>query len=427
VRSERFVHGGARARSRDMRYLVALLVLAGACARPVPLDNHRCPCLDGYLCCPARNECLPAGQGCAGEDAGPTTPDLLAPDLAPAPAPDLAEGPNELTADHWTALSSAGAPSPRGSVTAVWTGREMIVWGGLPSVSEGLAAGGRYDPTSDRWRTMATLHGPSAGGNQYMIWTGKEALVWGVVGEVDLAGKGSRYDPATDTWTPMSTEGAPNGRGCAAAWTGDRMVVWGGTKPDGASYDPTTDRWTPLSRTGAPAAPIGPTATWTGHEVLFFGGVGPDVVRAGVGLYDPASDRWRSLPEEGAPGRRYIHSAVFAGHEVIIWGGAAENGGDVTPVGAAFDVAANRWRPLGTIEQPTQSHPAIWAEGAGTRGTGLMLVGTAAYDPRSDRWWPTTLDGPRGSWVAVWTGQDLLVFGSSDDDKGLPQLARYRP
>jgi hypothetical protein len=426
VRSERFVQGGARVRSRDMKYLVGLIVLAGSCARPVSLDNHQCPCLDGYVCCPARNQCLRAGQGCAGGDAAPPTPDL-APDLLPALTPDLPDGPNQLTADHWTAMSTVGAPSPRGALTAAWTGREMIVWGGAPSVSEGLAAGGRYDPATDHWRPIPTLRSPSSRLFQQMVWTGKELLVWGGDGADPIA-TGSRYDPATDSWTAMSTAGAPSGTGCVATWIGDRMVAWGGRNQAGASYDPTADRWTPITSTGAPAAPNGPTATWTGHEVLFFGGVGPAAVRAGLGLYDPATDRWRALPEDGAPGRRYHHSAVFTGREVIVWGGSQENGGEPDTFGGAFDVAANRWRPLGLSEQAPPGGLAIWAAGAGTRGTGLLLTGQAAYDPPSDRWWPTSADGPRGYSVAVWTGQDLLVFGGSTfDPDALPQLARYHP
>ena len=32
--------------------------------------------------------------------------------------------------DSWTAISTINAPAPRGGNTAVWTGSEMIVWGG---------------------------------------------------------------------------------------------------------------------------------------------------------------------------------------------------------------------------------------------------------------------------------------------------------
>jgi hypothetical protein len=37
---------------------------------------------------------------------------------------------NELTIDRWTPISLENAPSPRRGGGAVFTGQEMIVWGG---------------------------------------------------------------------------------------------------------------------------------------------------------------------------------------------------------------------------------------------------------------------------------------------------------
>lgn len=47
--------------------------------------------------------------------------------VSPPPgAPDAV-----CTPDTWTATTSTGAPAPRGFHSAVWTGAEMIVWGGM--------------------------------------------------------------------------------------------------------------------------------------------------------------------------------------------------------------------------------------------------------------------------------------------------------
>ena len=44
--------------------------------------------------------------------------------------------------------------------TAVWTGSEMIVWGGVrPGL---LNTGGRYDPGTDSWTATSTTNAPSA-------------------------------------------------------------------------------------------------------------------------------------------------------------------------------------------------------------------------------------------------------------------------
>src|SRR6516165_291305 len=49
--------------------------------------------------------------------------------------------------DTWTATSTTNAPSARTLHTAVWTGSEMIVWGGTDGQGNFLNTGGRYDPS----------------------------------------------------------------------------------------------------------------------------------------------------------------------------------------------------------------------------------------------------------------------------------------
>src|SRR5436309_2162842 len=48
------------------------------------------------------------------------------------------------TDDSWTATSTTGAPAGREVHTAVWTGSEMIVWGGFNTADPYLNTGGRY-------------------------------------------------------------------------------------------------------------------------------------------------------------------------------------------------------------------------------------------------------------------------------------------
>lgn len=50
---------------------------------------------------------------------------------------------NSCSADSWTATSLTGAPASRWIHTAVWSGTEMIVWGGR--TANGMVNdGGRY-------------------------------------------------------------------------------------------------------------------------------------------------------------------------------------------------------------------------------------------------------------------------------------------
>ena len=94
---------------------------------------------------------------------------------------------------------------------------------------------------------MSTEGAPSARRFHTAIWTGSELIIWGGVGydyRTPLA-NGARYNPATDTWSPLSDINAPPARGShSAVFDGQRMIVWGGrgdgaiSALNGAVYDP---------------------------------------------------------------------------------------------------------------------------------------------------------------------------------------------
>jgi hypothetical protein len=137
----------------------------------------------------------------------------------------------ECTDDTWTRTSTGNAPSGRAGHTAVWTGSEMIVWGGYGGpVSGELNSGGRYNPSTDTWIATSIANAPSGRSSHTVVWTGSEMIVWGGYGDNFIPlNSGGRYNPSADTWTAISIVNAPNGRnGHTAVWTGSEMIVWGG-------------------------------------------------------------------------------------------------------------------------------------------------------------------------------------------------------
>ena len=68
------------------------------------------------------------------------------------------------------------------------------------------------------------------------VWTGTEMIVWGGNNPSGYLNTGSRYNPVTDTWTPTTKKNAPKGRADhTAVWavwadfpSDVRMIVWGG-------------------------------------------------------------------------------------------------------------------------------------------------------------------------------------------------------
>ena len=101
----------------------------------------------------------------------------------------------------------------------------MIVWGGI-GLDPGLNTGARYNPSTDSWTATSTSNAPEGRALHTAVWTGSEMIVWG---GYNIFNTGGRYNPGSDSWIPTSTANAPSGRYChTAVWTGSEMIVWGG-------------------------------------------------------------------------------------------------------------------------------------------------------------------------------------------------------
>ncbi len=265
--------------------------------------------------------------------------------------------------DTWTATSATNAPSARPGHTAVWTGSEMIVWGGFNG-SGYLNTGGRYNPGTDSWAAITTINAPTARGGHTAVWTGSEMIVWGGDDGHSL-NTGGRYNPANDTWTATNTTNAPLGRLFhTAVWTGSDMILWGGWNEielsTGSRYNPGTDSWTATGTTNAPTARFNHTAVWTGKEMIIWGGWNGSNYFSTGGRYNPSTNSWAATSTAIAPTGRYYHTAVWTGNEMIIWGGW--NGSNYFNTGGRYNPSTNSWTATSTTNAPAgrASHTAVW-------------------------------------------------------------------
>ncbi|MFN7973912.1 MAG: hypothetical protein U0166_16465 [Acidobacteriota bacterium] len=349
--------------------------------------------------------------------------------------------------DTWVATSEINVPMRRERHTAVWTGTEMIVWGGRKRGAVGsLQTGGRYDPATDTWVAAGTsvANAPTPRDGHTAIWTGSEMIVWGGTDAgappcgICPPGTGGRYDPTTDTWVATAQAFAPTERrGHRAVWTGSKMVVWGGGSSTGGRYDATSDTWASLSTTGAPAGNVDHTAVWTGSAMVVWGGNdGTSGVMTG-GRYDPAGDVWSATSTVNAPSPRFAHSAVWTGSEMIVWGGFDTSAFDYATTGGRYDPAADSWASGGTgvadILVARSEHTGVWT------GSEMIVWGGDAprpsntgsrYVPATDAWTTTsTLGAPaaRDVQTAVWTGTEMIVWGGYDGASNVSTGGRYDP
>src|SRR5262245_20169685 len=332
-------------------------------------------------------------------------------------------GGSGCTDDTWTATSITNSPAARSSHTAVWTGTEMIVWGGYGGSY--LNTGARYNPSTDSWTAISNVNAPAPRGGNTAVWTGSEMIVWG--GDDGFSvNTGGRYNPTTDTWTATNTATAPLGRIFhTAVWDGSEMIVWGGwnefERQTGGKYNPNTDSWTATSITNAPSARFEHAAVWTGSEMIVWGGWnGSNSFNTG-GRYNPGTDGWTATSTTDAPTARYDHTAVWTGSEMIVWGG--RNAGNYFNTGGRYNPGTDIWTVTSTTNAPTGRyyHTAVWTGSDmivwGGTNTQKQFNTGGRYNPK-DYWVATTTSNApelRAGHTAVWSGSEMIVWGGFND------------
>ncbi len=232
----------------------------------------------------------------------------------------------------WHAIAGAGM-SLYGAVTG-WTGHRFFVWGGtccLDQSHDGVV----YNPASNTWRKLPTAP-LSLRRNASGTWTGRELVVAGgltlkynPVAENPLR-DAAAYNPATGKWRKI----APMPRreyGATAVWDGREILFIGGqgqgfNRPfaRGLAYNPRTNRWWLLPAMAYPRS--GFAAVWTGRQLLVWGGLTAKNNPPPHGeAYTPAAGKWAALPASPLRGRAYP-VAVWTGRQMIVWGGSIPNG-----------------------------------------------------------------------------------------------------
>ncbi|MFI5297436.1 MAG: hypothetical protein ACHREM_05005 [Polyangiales bacterium] len=352
-------------------------------------------------------------------------------------------------AGTWSAMSIVGAPAARRLPSAVWSGTEMIVWGGEdgPSTAFVLGDGARYNPTTDSWTSMsAGTNSPSARAGHVAAWTGTEMLIWGGAGSSGLAYDGALYNPKTDSWRRMSTVGAPSPRVLTNLgthlWTGTQLVVWGGSDSSGwpttgAVYTPATDTWSTIATTGAPAGREFFNAAWTGSKLLVYGGSRGTTYEPTSALYDPVANTWSALPS--GPEITFF-SGEWTGTTYVAAGVATHSAAGPFFDGSIFDSATGAWSDLPSSFDRTSVSTSVWTGkqvivwgGCYDYNLSTTLCTTAEnkgrlFNPSTGTW--NTITAPlSGRWnhVAVWTGSLMLVWGGRDAKTIFGDGAKYLP
>jgi hypothetical protein len=211
--------------------------------------------------------------------------------------------------DSWRTIATAPLAS-RSEAAAVWTGSEIIVWGGGVPDHPTAVSGAAYDPIDDTWRRIADA--PIELNLMSGMWTGREMLVFGSLLDnrniADTnASVGAAYNPATDTWRKLPpSELSP--QATSAVWVGNRMVAWD-YEVHSQEYDPARNAWSASVKMPLEFSECYPDSVVVRDLVFaFFCGH--------AALYDTASGTWEEI--HGGPLDEEVESEAY-GRAIKLW------------------------------------------------------------------------------------------------------------
>lgn len=275
-------------------------------------------------------------------------------DKSPSPDSTVPTPVFENLGPGWTKLASP--PEPRTDAVTVWSGRQssgrdLILWGGYSGYGGTLHNDGfSWDADKNSWTGMAESPlGPRAGAGA--VFTGSELVIWGGYGESPSPfGDGAAYDLGEDSWRMLPEAPIAPAIPVATVWTGEEVLIWGSTdrstaSTEGAAYNPSTNEWRRLP--DAPKAINLGTAVWANgdpsqrHEMIILGAEldnnNASERNHAVGIaYDPQSDSWRKLPEVALSPQ--ASAIAWTGEKVVAW--------DYGLSAAEYDRVTDEWREL---------------------------------------------------------------------------------
>lgn len=328
------------------------------------------------------------------------------------PEPPEPENPPPVAPDQTARIERLEIPVPD-YVTqgqdhgTAWTGREVAIWGGLSNSETGVpvASGALYNPADESWREMAAS--PLAPRSDAIVaWSGKEVLVVGGLDqELEPLTNGAAYDPESDTWRELpeiDIEGWIGARSQVNhVWADKRLVMWDRESGVVISLEPEASDWVELPSLEIPGSFEFGALHWTGTHII--------AIANGWAALEPSSgDPWTTL-DTVSFGDPFPTNSVVVGDQLLLWSRAGRNDSTV-----ALDTSTLAWDVIDTVPSAScEGHPPPVAMGTQVLAFDLCATetgGAILYDSTTKSW--ERLELPDEYRVdltdAVWTGDEVV-------------------
>jgi hypothetical protein len=285
----------------------------------------------------------------------------------------LTDVPTSTAANAGSApTTSAGAPAddvararlsldgPRQRTQPVWTGDEIVIWGGYDEGRNRVFAdGAAFNPTNRTWRVLSSSPFNDPGDTTLSVWAGDRVVF--VTGN-----QAASWLPQSNRW-----ERLPDLTGAKASgkliWTGDVVIAAG----NNVALRLGDANWRSLPEPPLRLARV--DYDWTGTALLVTGASAGTVH---IQQYDPQRNVWDSLPASDLSAT--ATDASWNGKELIVV--------NYDNSAAAYDPTLRRWRNL--VRIPARFMENIPTVVATPTLTAAFMAQTIAILDERNEWTP---------------------------------------
>lgn len=251
----------------------------------------------------------------------------------------------------------------RSQAAVVAMGQSVFFWGGLDGAGNALDDGAIYSSRTDTWTLVAKdAHTPSARRMASAVYTGNEVILYGGgANGVTTYADGASYDLVKKSWTPLPSSNAISPRIAPfASWDGQRALIFGGLNSQGGGV-PGVDRfdwpngvWSVASKIDAPGALV--NSAFAAGNLGFYvaGGQIAGVRQVKAYQYAADKDSWTELVSFGLSARSSAFGTNFQG-AFVMWGGRDDTGlrNDGQYLQAGNTANDYTWLDISTVGAPS--------------------------------------------------------------------------
>lgn len=344
-------------------------------------------------------------------------------DPGPTESPESIESPGVVPTEGYQAFPVPEHIS-RISEAVVWTGTDLVIWGGELDDGTTTARGARLDPISGAWTDL-----PAAplepNGTPTAVWSGSEVIV--CCDHLSDVGGGAAYNPVTNAWREISAAPLAGADYPSSVWTGTEMVVVDGAREDApessvVAYDPSDDTWRELPALPFAADP-NPDLAWDGQRVLLWAGGG--FTARPLMVLDPDGGEWEEIP---LPDQLRPHEGGTMAHTsegTLVWGSLTSSDDQITAVW--LPTGSSTWEQIRTPELPPplvdEGTPQSFSSTAIGTSIAIWTANNASNPPTpvltfdtTTLTWTSQLDVPFGQWdpTMVSAGNAYFVLAAGE-------------